>query len=294
MPNELDSLITDEPERRPITPGTLPPLEGAALPGNAYAMNSTFEVEGKSGDESDDGSDDSAQPSTDLTDEQIGEFIVKYPWMSDHDVRKLIELFKSWDEDGSGEISCDEMGEMLRKVVRDLFDKMDLDGSGSINVKELAELTSQVGVSMSKQELEAEVRAMKGGKGKLSDGVSFMEFDKWWNGEYENGEVSSEELMDLFMEVDEDGSGEVDIIEFLNMIALKMEGKDLSEKSAFQMVRAALESVRDDVRAIYGSSAKPKGALERMREVHFYITMMNFVSKTRNCALKTRNFVSKW
>jgi Ca2+-binding EF-hand superfamily protein len=271
--SELDSLVAD-PKRRPVTPGSLPPLQDAPLPGSApYAMpGSTFEVEGKA-DDGDDGasdsggSDDSGPPSTDLTDEQIADFIEKYPWMSDESVRKLIELFKSWDEDGSGEISCEEMGEMLRKVVRDLFDKMDSDNSGSINVKELADLTSQMGVSMSKNELEDEVRAMKGGQGKLSDGVSFDEFDRWWNGEYENGEVSSEELMDLFMEVDEDGSGEVDIMEFLDMIALKMEGKDLDERSAFQMVRAALESVRDDVRAIYGSSAKPKGALERMREL---------------------------
>ena len=50
------------------------------------------------------------------------------------------------------------------------------------------------------------------------------------------------------------------------MIALKMEGKDLSEKTAYQMVRAALESVRDDVRAIYGSSAKPKGAPDNWQD----------------------------
>ena len=276
--SELDSLVVDgtHEKRRPVTPASLPPLQdGGSLPGSAYATATTFEVECKTSADgagsdsgSDAGSDDSGPPSTDLTDEQIAEFVKKYPWMSDDAVRKLVLLFKSWDEDGSGEISCDEMGEMLRKVVRELFDKMDSDNSGSINVKELAELTSQMGVTMTKSELEDQVRAMQGGVGKLSDGVSFEQFDAWWNGEYENGEVSSEELMDLFAEVDEDGSGEVDIMEFLNMIALKMEGKkDLADRSAFQMVRAALESVRDDVRAIYGSSAKPKGALERMREL---------------------------
>ena len=276
--SELESLVADSAhgKRRPV-PASLPPLRDAALPGSAYAMGTAFEAESKTAEggataggdsRSDAGSDDSGPPSTDLTDEEIANFIVKYPWMSHDAVRKLIELFKSWDEDGSGEISCEEMGAMLRRVVRELFDKIDADSSGSINVKELAELTSQLGVTMSKTELEDQVRAMQAGVGKLSDGVSFEQFDAWWNGEYENGEVSSEELMDLFSEVDEDGSGEVDIMEFLNMIALKMEGqRDLADRSAFQMVRAALESVRDDVRAIYGSSAKPKGALERMREL---------------------------
>ena len=269
-PREVQGLMVEQERPKSnagvrLTPlGQEPVLPG--VPGGAYqVMDEGATKGGDDGNESD-GSDSSGPPPVDLTDEQIEEFCQKYPWMTDAAVRKLIELFKGWDEDGSGEISCDEMGEMLSKAVRDLFNQMDTDGSGSINAKELAELANQMGLSMTKSELDDEIKAMKD-KDNKGQTVSFEEFDRWWNGDYENGEVNSEELMDLFMEVDEDGSGEVDIIEFLNMIALKMEGKDLSEKTAYQMVRAALESVRDDVRAIYGSSAKPKGALERMREL---------------------------
>jgi hypothetical protein len=82
------------------------------------------------------------------------------------------------------------------------------------------------------------------------------------------------------MQVDEDGSGEVDIMEFINMISIKMDGKNLDDKTPFQMVRAALESVRMDVRAIYGSSAKPKGAMERMRE-------LEMEGKQRCCFFRT-------
>ena len=73
-----------------------------------------------------------------------------------------------------------------------------------------------------------------------------------------SGKASVEELADLFSEVDLDGSGEIDLLEFVTCICTKMDGKkdehvDAQYESPMHMVRVAIESVRDNVRAIYGA-----------------------------------------
>ena len=62
------------------------------------------------------------------------------------------------------------------------------------------------------------------------------------------------------------GSGAIDWGEFLQAVGTKMSSKDFIQKkdhdkarSPIKLVRTALDSVRDDVRAIYGSAQQPKG-----------------------------------
>jgi len=167
-----------------------------------------------------------------LTAEQVKEFTTKYPWMSGASLRELEALFLDWDEDGSGEISCDEMGEMLSKVVRDLFADLDVDHSGTLGKKEIQSLCHRLGLSVSTAEVAKWVEDMKVDSETPGQEISFCDFQRWWNG-FEDGEVSAEELQDLFDEVDEDGSGQVDIEEFINMIAMKMEGKNLEGKGMY-------------------------------------------------------------
>ena len=201
-----------------------------------------------------------------MSPEDLGKFQVKYAWMTTGKLRELETLFMEWDSDGSGEISCGEMGVMLTKVVREVFADLDADDSGTLARKEVAALCHRLGLSVSVAEVNKWVQDMKMDSETPGQDVSFPDFERWWNG-HEDGEVTSEELQDLFDEVDEDQSGKVDVEEFITMVAVKMDGKELEGRDAVQMVRTALESVRMDVRAIYGSSAKPKGAMERVREL---------------------------
>ena len=230
-PAEQDALIPP-PENFPrpgaVEPRQLPPLGRLAPLPSADTTADRVEAylaEGeKMGGE--------APQAGSLTAEQVKEFTTKYPWMSGASLRELEALFLDWDEDGSGEISCDEMGEMLSKVVRDLFADLDVDHSGTLGKKEIQSLCHRLGLSVSTAEVAKWVEDMKVNSETPGQDISFCDFQRWWNG-FEDGEVSAEELQDLFDEVDEDGSGQVDIEEFINMIAMKMEGKTLEGKGMY-------------------------------------------------------------
>lgn len=227
-PAEQDSLIpTPSPFPGAVEPRQLPPL-GKLAPlkvrdDPAEGRVEAYLAEGETLLENEKSSGNG------LTAEQVGEFTTKYPWMSANSLQELGALFLDWDEDGSGEISCDEMGEMLSKVVRDLFADLDIDNSGTLGKKEIQSLCYRLGLSVSTSEVANWVEDMKIDSETPGLDISFADFQRWWNG-FEDGEVSAEELQDLFDEVDEDGSGQVDIEEFINMIAMKMEGKNLEGK----------------------------------------------------------------
>jgi Ca2+-binding EF-hand superfamily protein len=113
--------------------------------------------------------------------------------------------------------------------------------------------------------------------------VGFDEFANWWLGKGGKGassDAQAEELADLFSEVDSDGSGAIDVDEFVGMIAGKMEmislrstasaGENSEEppvREGMAMVRLALQSVKDDVRAIYGMDERPKSTLRAAQDL---------------------------
>lgn len=193
-----------------------------------------------------------------LTEKELAEYQESYPWMGPKPLLVLCHIFEEWDENKSGELSCEQMGEILRKVVREIFDQIDDDNNGSLDKSEVSEYMDRLGLSLPQETLNRYFMEMRQGKSGPGE-VTFDEFNLWWEG-FEKGDVSQDELKDLFDEVDEDGSGMIDIGEFITMIARKMEGKDMDGKTGIQMVRMALDIVRDDVRAIYGTTAKPRNS----------------------------------
>ena len=200
----------------------------------------------------------------------LDQYVRKYPHMKRAEIHGLENLFCTWDADGSGEITLDEMNEMLQRVVRDLFDKIDLDGSGKLDSKEVRKLVTLLGQQLSDKEFREAMTAMdRDGSGQ----VSFSEFDAWWKGSDEgSADTNAEELSDLFAEVDSDGSGSIDVDEFISMIAVKMEsrnsdGEKHEPREPMTLVRMAIQSVRDDVRAIYGMAQRPKTSLQAQQEV---------------------------
>eukprot|EP01050_Picozoa_sp_SAG11_P025204 SAG11_NODE_5609_length_1509_cov_1.249645_1_plen_358_part_10 len=259
---EMEPLVTGTPLAPASPPGMVEPpapTSGAPAPRSSTAalgrvVLPPVETDPDAKVDSSDG-DNSGVP---LDDEAISEYLERYPWMSRKDLVILGEIFAEWDEEGAGEISCDQMGRILAKVVREIFDQIDSDKNGSLDRREVAEFLRRLGLSLSPEAVNGYFSEMRQGK---ADGksVTFEEFNLWWEG-FEQGEVSHEELKDLFDEVDEDGSGMIDIDEFIPMICMKMEHKDMKSQdyTGVQMVRMALDVVRADVRAIYGSSAKPQ------------------------------------
>jgi hypothetical protein len=205
-----------------------------------------------------------------LSAEDVRRVCERYAWMGADEVTDLATLFRKWDTDESGEVEIGELQGILNDVIRDLFDQIDQDGSGTLSRDEVRLLGRQLGQQLSHQQLKEAFMTMKSHSSNstesVTDGATFEEFLHWWQGW--KGNQSEADLSDLLKEVDSDDSGGVDIHEFISIIAIKMEGRHEQGRqySSMQMVRMALESVRDDVRAIYGSDSRPKTWLQMQAE----------------------------
>jgi Ca2+-binding EF-hand superfamily protein len=168
-----------------------------------------------------------------MTETQINRYVKKFPHLQGAEVRALESLFFYWDTDGSGEISLEEMMYMMERVVQDLFDKTDKDGSGHLDADEVRQLALQLGQNLRDAELAEAMEQMDGADG--NGMISFDEFESWWlgkGGSVSSAEAHAEELADLFSEVDTDGSGAIDVDEFIGMIAGKMDGVHVTAQKA--------------------------------------------------------------
>ena len=101
--------------------------------------------------------------------------------------------------------------------------------------------------------------------------VDYAEFKRWWDKqEYQSEEERDIELRDLFDIVDTDSSGEIDWEEFLELISCQVcrERPDntshIKPVDAATLVRTALECVRADVRAIYGTNSRQVPRLQML------------------------------
>jgi Ca2+-binding EF-hand superfamily protein/CRP-like cAMP-binding protein len=174
----------------------------------------------------------------------------------------------------SGELSItlSGVGEILDEGFRDLFNQLDADQSGSLERDEIAALVSNLGRQFSSSELNAMMKQLDADG---SGDVDFEEFREWWDQQqFHSAEEREMELRDLFDIVDTDSSGEIDWEEFLTMI-----GGQLSRDKSFatprerkepaaagMLVRTALECVRADVRAIYGTNTRGKTRLRVLNQ----------------------------
>lgn len=138
--------------------------------------------------------------------------------LSEQEVEKLWEAFKVFDEDGSGAISAEELGQVMRSLgqsptdieLRDMIKEVDVDLSGTIDFEEFkALLVSKQGDRKSRLKL------------------AFSEFDENGSGEITADEmrgvmskfgVTDEELDEMVKEVDHDGNGSIDFEEFCKLM----------------------------------------------------------------------------
>ncbi len=138
--------------------------------------------------------------------------------LSDEQVEKLWEAFKVFDEDGSGAISTEELGQVMRSLgqspsdteLRDTIKEVDVDLSGSIDFEEFkALMVSKQGDRNSRLKL------------------AFSVFDENGSGEITVDEMHSvmskfgltdEELDEMVKEVDHDGDGSIDFEEFCKLM----------------------------------------------------------------------------
>ncbi|MBW4632277.1 MAG: EF-hand domain-containing protein [Iphinoe sp. HA4291-MV1] len=138
--------------------------------------------------------------------------------LSEQQVEKLWEAFKVFDEDGSGAISTEELGQIMRSLgqspsdteLRDMIKEVDVDLSGSIDFEEFkALMVSKQGDRNSRLKL------------------AFSVFDENSSGEITADEMrtvmskfglTDEELDEMVKEVDHDGDASIDFKEFCQLM----------------------------------------------------------------------------
>ncbi|MBC6434237.1 histidine kinase [Nostoc sp. HG1] len=138
--------------------------------------------------------------------------------VTEEEVAKLWEAFKVFDEDGSGAISTEELGQVMRSLgqspsdieLRDMVKQVDVDLSGSIDFEEFKTLIlSQQGDRKSRLKL------------------AFSVFDEDGTGQITANELHSvmsqfgltdEELQEMIKEVDRDGDASIGFEEFMKLV----------------------------------------------------------------------------
>ena len=209
-------------------------------------------------------------------------------------LRLMFDSFASSSAGGTDVITVAGMQTMLDAGLKELFGNVDKDSSGELDKTEVGWMIQSLGKPVTETELEAVMTSLDHDH---SGTVDFAEFQKWWEEEeYASEQDRSKELEDLFSLVDTDGSGEIDWEEFLEMIGsqLRREDKDMRQRDWVRqsgqdkdtgervsrdpatLLRVALECMRADVRAIYGSMARPRSRV-------FLLTESELTARKRQC-----------
>jgi len=142
--------------------------------------------------------------------------------LTDDQILDFKDAFKKFDQDGSGEISTDELGTVMRMLghelkqyqLEDCIAIVDADGSGSVDFEEFLELMK---IKTKESQEEAEVKEAfrildRGNKGEINTSVIkeiMMKLDD---------EMSERDVDEMIYDIDEDGSGWVDYEEFKKLM----------------------------------------------------------------------------
>lgn len=142
--------------------------------------------------------------------------------LTDDQILDFKDAFKKFDEDGSGEISTEELGTVMRMLghelkqyqLEDCIAFVDADGSGSVDFSEFLELMK---MKTKEHQEEAEVKEAfrildRENKGEISSSIIkeiLMQLDE---------DITEEDVDEMIYEIDEDGSGWVDYDEFKKLM----------------------------------------------------------------------------
>lgn len=197
------------------------------------------------------------------------------PNLLEEEIRDLRAVFLKYASEGEStyELSIQSVQQMLDDSVKDMFDILDDDGSGTLERAEIERLIARLGMPTSASTMDTAMAELdEDGSGE----VEFSEFKAWWDkSQFGNDANRHRELQDLFDAVDTDRSGLIDWDEFVHLISsqilrdltlgqstrthyTKAEEDEVERpaRSADEMVRVALNTVRSDTRSIYGTALR--------------------------------------
>lgn len=159
--------------------------------------------------------------------------------MSKSKLNEFREAFRLFDKDGDGSITKEELGRVMRSLgqfareeeLQQMLHDVDIDGDGCFSFEEFVEIVYNMGntESSTKEEEEKELRD------------AFRVFDKHNRGYISASDLravlqclgedlSEEEIEDMIKEVDVDGDGRIDFLEFVHALGEPGEDDDNNEE----------------------------------------------------------------
>jgi len=175
--------------------------------------------------------------------------------LSDAEVEKLWEAFKVFDADGSGGVSVEELGQVMRSLgqspnetdLRDMIKEVDVDLSGTIDFEEFkALMVSQQGDRKSRLKL------------------AFSVFDEDGSGQITRDELhgvmsqfglTDQELDEIIKEVDHDGDASIDFEEFCKLVPDESEITTGYKDSPVPVVSTQTTEISDSTAAAIATTA---------------------------------------
>lgn len=175
--------------------------------------------------------------------------------MTEEEEAKLWEVFKVLDADGSGAISSEELGQVMRSLgqsaneteLREMIEEVDLDSSGSIDFEEFKMLmVSQQGDRQSRLKM------------------AFSVFDEDGSGQITKNELqgvmsqfglTEQELDEIIKEVDHDGDASIDFKEFCKLVPDESELTTGYQDSPVPVVSTQTTEISDSTAAAIATTA---------------------------------------